>query len=366
MKKSNPSSNQGRKRANGKNQANRTVARALPGTRNQMVVAPASQQRIRVNPPKVTNQTLPNGNRLIRFEEYVQDIITSSTTLAFSVQRFQVQPGISSLFAWLADQAINYQEYVVRRLSFRFETDQQTAIAGKVMYAFSPDAADPLPVNKQEMLEYGVKGKSAVWQEFTMPVPLSEAPNRMRYIRSGNLSANLDIKTYDFGALFVATSGVVATSANIGELYVEYELELRVPVVQSLAQAQARSLTITSGGTVAEGTPFGDASTLLGGLDVTVNAGVALTFNRVGNYLVTMDIVGTGLNTVYSPTGTLSSGTITTIPGISNAAANVGTEARVAFVLVVNARGASFNPTLSPQGTTITGTVTRIATYSAV
>jgi hypothetical protein len=355
----------------------RTGGVSQAGTINQLVAAPVAAQRVRVNPPKARNGMSANGNRTIVFEEYVQDIITSGTTLLFAAQSFPLQPGISTLFAWLAEQAINYQEYRFKRVTFRFETDQTTGIAGKVMYAFSPDAADPTPTNKQEMLEYGIKGKSAVWQEFSMPVPLVEALGTRRYIRSGTLSANLDIKTYDLGVLFVATSGIVATSANIGELYVEYEVELITPVVQSLLAAQSRSVTVTGNTAISETAVFGTAPTFVGGLAVTgSSSGQSLIFSRVGNYLVTMDLVGTGLNTVYAPTGVVSAtdgggasaanGSVTQIPGISNAAANVGTEARVAFAIIVLQRGAFFVPNLSPQGTTITASVTRIATFSAV
>jgi hypothetical protein len=339
----------------------------LPGRMNQLSAAPAAQSRIRVNPRKPTSSMSPNGNRVIRFEEYVQDILTSGTTLAFTAQRFQVQPGISALFAWLADQAINYQEYRFRSLAFRFETDQSTGVAGKVMFAFSPDAADPVPVNKQEMLEYGVKGKSAIWQEFRMPCPVNDALGSRRYIRSGTLAANLDIKTYDVGALFVASSGVVATSANIGELYIEYEIELMTPVVQSLAAAQARGVRITAATAITEAAPYGTAPTYLGGLDVVAATdGTTLTFNRVGNYLITMEVGGTGLFTTYSPTATITNGTVTFIQGISNVAGNAGTYAILMWVVVVSARGAVFDPNLEPVSTTVTASVTRIATYSEV
>lgn len=349
---------------------------AQAGSVNRLEAAPASLGRVRVNPPKAVQGMNAAGSRTVKFEEYVQDITASATASQFKAQRFPVQPGLSTLFAWLADQAINYQEYRFKRISFRFESAQGSGVAGKIMFAFSPDAADPIPVNKQEMLEYGIKGKSDVWQEFEMPVPTNEALGSKRYIRSGTLAANLDIKTYDIGALFVASSGVVTASLPLGELYVKYELELITPVVQSLAAAQARSLTITAATGVAESTPFGTAPVLLGGLDVTPTAtGNALIFNRVGNYLVAMETVGTGLNTVYAPTGTVgdefnltlaSFGSISQIPGISNAAANAGTEARVSFAVVVAQRGAYFYPTLSPQGATTTNTVTRITTYSLV
>lgn len=310
----------------------------------------------------------PNGNRTVFFEEYVQDIVSSATSGAFSAQSFPLQPGLSTLFAWLAEQAINYQEYRFKRVRFRFETDQTTALAGKIMYAFSPDAADPVPVNKQEMLEYGIKGKSAVWQEFSLPVPMQEALGARRYIRSGTLASNLDIKTYDLGLLFVATSGVVGSSVNVGELYVEYEVELITPVVQSLAAAQARSLTITAATSISETVLYGTAPTTLGGLAVVPSTTDAtLRFDRVGNYIVTYFFQGTGLFTAFTPTYSSQVGLVATQGnGISNAAANAGTAAVGFFFVVVSARGATLLLDVTAVATTVTATVLRISTFSAV
>lgn len=333
---------------------------------NYLTAAPLAQSRVRVNPPRARNGMSSNGNRSIMFEEYVQDIITSATSLAFRADAYPLQPGLSTLFAWLAEQAINYQEYRFKRVTFRFETDQQASIAGKVMYAFSPDAADPVPVNKQEMLEYGIKGKSAVWQEFSMPVPMVEALGSRRYVRAGTLAANLDVKTYDLGTLFVATSGVVAASANVGELYVQYEVELITPVVQSLPAAQARSVTIGSAGATSETVPYGATPAVVGGLAVVPSATDAtLTFNRVGNYLVSYFILGTGLFTTFAPTFTTVGCAATGLAGISNAAANVGTTASGQFTVVVSARGATVLFDVTTQATTVTGSTLRITTYSA-
>lgn len=335
------------------------------GLRNLVQSAPLAMSRIRVNPPRARNGMSSNGNRTIVFEEYVQDIITSPTTLAFRADVYPLQPGLSTLFAWLAEQAINYQEYRFRRVTFRFETDQQASIAGKVMYAFSPDAADPTPVNKQEMLEYGIKGKSAVWQEFDMPVPMVEALGSRRYIRSGTLAANLDIKTYDMGVLFVATSGIVATSANIGELYVQYEVELITPVVQSLVAAQARSITIQALTGISETVLYGSTPTTTGGLAVVPSTTDAtLTFNRVGNYLVVATITGTGLFTSYVPTFTVSGCTATAVSGVSNAAANAGTVAVVYFTVTVSNRGATCLVDVTASSTTVTANVMRISVFA--
>jgi hypothetical protein len=338
------------------------------GAVNQLSAAPLAFGRTRVNEPRALQGMGANGSRTVKFSEYVQDVVANAAgTFGSTSPSFPVQVGISALFAWLAEQAINYQEYRFRKLAFRFESDQTANIAGKVMFAFSPDAADPVPLNKQEMLEYGVKGKSNLWKEFVMPVPVTEALGAWRYVRSGTLAANLDIKTYDLGILFVALSGTAADT-NAGELYVDYEVELREPVVQSKPAALARSLTLTSAGGVSENAIFGTAVASVGGLDVsTTTTTNVMTFKRVGIYLMDMDFVGTGLFTAFTPTfvaGGASTITLLNTSGISNAAANAGTRAIVQMLVTINARGDTIQVDPTTQATTITASITRIAVYN--
>jgi hypothetical protein len=300
---------------------------------------------------------------VIRYKEYVQDIAGS---VAFSASSFAVQPGLSALFAWLAGQAVSYQEYRFRKLAFRFETEKASSSSGKVMLAFLPDAADATPVNKQEMLENQYKVANAIWAPCSFSVPVSESLGARRYIRSGTLAANLDIKTYDLGKLVVATQGCADTTA-VGELYVEYEIELITPVVNIAAQAAANSLRVVAGGTISDTAVFGDAPTYTGGLDITA-AGNVLTFNRVGSYILSMSLTGTGLFTAFAPVLTdgtgLVSGAQASASGISNAAANAGTSARFVVGVVVSTRGATLTINPDTQATTVTASSTQISQYS--
>jgi hypothetical protein len=52
--------------------------------------------------------------------------------------------------------------------------------------------------------------------------------SKWRYIRTGDLAENLDIKTYDLGNLEIIGNFDDA-SAVAGELYVEYDVEFRMP-----------------------------------------------------------------------------------------------------------------------------------------
>jgi hypothetical protein len=321
--------------------------RSYPAVRGAgaMIMAPAAMTR-----PVQSQKTLQN-RRVINFKEYVQDIAGS---VAFSATGFPVQPGMSTLFAWLSAQATNYQEYRFRKLRFIYETEKSSSTSGKVMLAFQPDAGDSNPASKQEMLENQFKAANAVWAPCTLNVPPGEALGARRYIRSGSLASNLDIKTYDIGRLVVAAQGCADTTA-IGELYVEYEIELFTPVVSAAAQALATSIVITGGGTVSDTALFGTAATYgSGGLGVTASGDV-LTFNRVGRYQVVIYATGVGLFTAFTPVITSPSGGSSgvLIVGLSNAAANAGTFAQASFYVYVVSRGTTFTIDCSTQATSI-------------
>lgn len=300
-----------------------------------------------------------NGGRVITFREYVQDIAGSA---AFAVSKFPVQPGLPTLFAWLANQAANYQEYRFLGLKFIYETEKSASTSGKVMYAFNPDAGDAAPASKQEMLEFENKAADVLWRPFVLPIPVRpiEALGAKRYVRSGTLASNLDIKTYDLGNLWVATQGMADTTA-VGELFVEYSVLLESPVVSAALLAFNNSADII-GASPSAASYFGTTPTVAGGLDISVT-GNTITFNRVGRYIITSYALGTGLHTSYEPT---VSGTAayTLWTGFSNAAADAGTGAVWSGTVIVTQRGQTIIVDADPVSTTVTGSGMRIAPFA--
>lgn len=360
---SNRSSNQGQGKAKGKNRSKPNKQPKKAKARPSAPLSKGSRGNGMATPSEKRNA---DGSRSIYFEEYVQEVAGS---VGFSASTFPVQPGLPTLFAWLASQAVSYQEYEVKQLGFRFESDEPATAPGKLMMAFLQDPSDALPASKQEMLENQFKAKCKSWEECTLRVDqktlASEALGRTRFVRTGALASNLDIKMYDLGQLIVATQGQADTS-TIGELYVIYEIVLRTPIISAQTQAQATSLLITSGGTVDDTALFGSVPVLASGLSATV-VGNTITFQRVGRYLIDTRVVGTGLFTSFVPVISASTAAVALVSsgGISNAAANAGTAARFSATVVVTARGQTAVFDCATQATTVTSSDARVATYSA-
>lgn len=303
-----------------------------------------------------------DGSRCITYREYIQEIAGS---VLFSASQFSVNPGLSSMFAWLAGQALFYQQYRFKRLRFLYETEKGSSTNGKVMFAFQQDATDPVPTNKQELLENEFKAGGSPWQEFCLSVPMNKqnfALGLLRFIRGGDLSANLDQKTYDIGQLIVAVQGM-ADATVVGELYVEYEVELMTPIQSTAVLTAALSKTIT-GVSPADASFFGAAPTDTGGLDATATVNT-ITFNRVGKYLCYGVCGGAGMLTSYVPVVSASTAAVVVLAGgISNAAANAGTSASFAATVNVSARGQTAVFDTNTQQTTLSSSLMYVVPYS--
>jgi hypothetical protein len=151
------------------------------------------------------------------------------------------------MFKWLAPIANQFESYTFKKLCFEYETAASTDTAGSVMMAVDYDARDSAPTTKVDMMSYWGAIRSAAWREFCN---VSDKPDLQkmatkRYVRNGPAPTDTDIKTYDVGNLILATSGITPSAGcglwqtgwkvgdpfPVGELYVDYVVELETPHV---------------------------------------------------------------------------------------------------------------------------------------
>jgi hypothetical protein len=240
-----------------------------------------------------------NGDTFIQHREYIGEVAGSTN---FAPNQYPMNPGISTTFPWLSGVAQRFDKYRFRKLDFKYETQTSTATVGTVMLVPDYNAADPAPANKAVALAYEDSARGEAWTKFSSTMARENLNALPQYnIRVGPLPANLDIKTYDVGNMWLCLSGE-AGNAVIGELWVEYEVELIAPSLGSSTYAvpgQAQALISSVAPTTAAiyGTPASTGSTL-----VTV-AGNVLTFLTPGLYLVDYFLNGTlavGVSNVVS------------------------------------------------------------------
>lgn len=185
--------------------------------RNSAPVAYSSIQRF----PRRSKQTERfSGRDLVA-------VISGSTT--FATTKFVINPGLSSTFSWLAANAIKWQQYRFMRLAFIYVTRSATTAKGSVILTpdYNPNDLPPSDeshaFNNQNAVE-DVPWKQEIICRLDVNAMFFSGPRKQ--VRSANISGDLNI--YDAARLYVSTVGQADTSV-IGNLYVEYDVELFVP-----------------------------------------------------------------------------------------------------------------------------------------
>lgn len=291
-----------------------------------------------------------------------RELIASITgTATFTVANtFALNPGIALTFPWLSTQASSWEQYRFNKLKFCYYSRCATSTSGSMMLVPDYDAADAAPVSEQIASSYRDVVEEVPWTlEFSCvldPRSLME-PSDRKFIRTGNLASNLDIKTYDGGNLFVCTTD--GSSTGWGKLWVEYDVELFVPQLPPTGTALQRSALITSGGTTSKTAYLGASPVVTGGLAVT---GVTntITFSDTGQFLVVVDCTGT----VFTGGAPTQTGTATVTPLYTTLINAAATNAAGVYLVSVPSSGLTLALDWSGVSTTITSSLTRIAPYA--
>jgi hypothetical protein len=318
--------------------------------------APVAISEVWENTPP---RSLPGRQGGVRFahREFIGDFTGGAD---YSANSLSINPGLGSAFPWLSYIALVYESYIFHRLRFHMIPLQPTSQTGQNFMVIDYDAADSAPTSKFELLNMKGAKAAAVWLQLCIEAdPRDErALGRARYIRAGDLASNLDVKTYDIGVLHAAAQGLGSTVPAYS-LLVEYDVELLTPQFSVSTIAGAFSAKVTAGGTVSSSAIYGDAATMVGGLDVEAS-GNTLTFNRVGQYLVDMLMAGTGLADATNPTASGTADYTVEVGTLANAG---GVGASYQATVNVLEAGQTFVQDWSGAATTITSAIARIAPY---
>jgi len=248
----------------------------------------------------VTNAPSHHGNTPMVIER--REVIgTVGGNTGFASTQYQIQPGNSVLFPWLSQLANLYEKYKFRKLHFEYVnlgSGYATAnVSGRVVLAVDYNV---LSANLQNIADAEMKDPNvpfAPYEDAILRVDVGLATPKSLYTRGAAYPAGGDPKSYDAGMFYFVVNGTPNT-ANIGTLYVEYEVELYAPQLKEIAKPQTNYTVhqrFTPGPTPASGTEitlefsnFAGIQTS-GALPITYNAGT-LTF-PAGNYLVSMEVV---------------------------------------------------------------------------
>lgn len=299
-----------------KNKAKRNAIKrqVLTGGRNaNQGAAVAYNYPVRKTAPRFRSA---QGKYVIANREFLTEV-TGNTV--FSIEEFVTQPGLATSFPWLSAIANTHQRYHVKKLVFTYVPLAATSERGRVILAYTIDPLDLLPISKSELFQYPTSSESSVWASNTLNVNVGER-NTTLFTRPGAVE-NTDLKTYDFGKLFVSASNTADDTSKIGEIFVDYEVELHIPK-PAKCPASLTEFTISLASELF-GTTAGDSVQLTGSNVVAEHVALnddRLRFEAPGVYIVNMSMTAATAGVITPGSGDLE-GTLEVIT--SNVSATI-------------------------------------------
>lgn len=322
-----------------KRKDNNRSALVAPGKLSAAPVAQQRQQRMR----KPVMRSTPGGDCHIKHREYIADLVAeASSPSLFKTQGFPIQPGVSGTFPWLSQIAPRFEKYRFNSLKFCFETEAPTSLGGSLILTVDYDASDPAPTSKVQAMAYKNAVRSAPWEECChMSAKEDLSQQKAYFVRTAAAPNGTDVKLYDVGNLFACSQNIVTGGATLGELYVEYDILLMTPQLQSGGESGTDASKLVGGDSMTPALPLGLTPTISNSLVNPLvdydNGTATLTFKRAGVFTIGVDVKGTGLTSLGVNFGTfkpLMSSTISatsiTAMGSTGIQANIGDTLQIA------------------------------------
>lgn len=242
-----------------------------------------------------------NSSRVVHREL----IASVSGTPSFTIENaFPLNPGMAATFPWLSSIAQNWEQYRFNKLRFCYYTRTGTSTAGSVQMIPDYDAADSAPTTEMAASSYSEVVEDAPWKDLCCDLRPSSlhALGPRKYTRTAALAANLDIKTYDAGTFFLATTD--GSSVPWGKLWVEYDVTFFTPQVPNATVTSLSAVLHATSTTPTSSNILPSSTVVSGTLGVSV-IGSVIVFPSAGVYSVSY--TGTGSN-VNSSTPITSAG----------------------------------------------------------
>jgi hypothetical protein len=293
-----------------------------------------------------------NGDCRVVHREFIQDVTggTGAPSI-FKVSQLAINPGQAAVFPWLSSVARNFESYRFKKLRFCYETEAPSSLGGSLLLSVDYDANDAAPTTKQQAMAYRNAVRSAPWEP-CCHTSAQEDLNKLKthFVRPNTQPANTDLKLYDVGNLFIVSQNVSTALAILGELYVEYDIELLTPVYD----LQSGSGTFDAGSGITAAAPFGTAASGLatGPILLSIAGTPTLTINNVvvGQEISLYSaIIGTVITAINYTTPVGMTAKSSPVPNLINAAQ---TDALVSATYLVTAVPCSIN--LAVTATTVT------------
>lgn len=224
------------------------------------------------------------------------------STAGFTVNTYEVNPGINTTFPWLSGIAQNFQQYNVNGLAFVYKPTCSDAISaatisamGSVSMMTNQDVYSLPPTSTQAMAQsqFSTSGKPSVELKCMVEEDPKSGGRMYRHllVRTGDIPAGATKQLYDDNVFYIATDGNGVAGVQLGQLFVTYDISFFNPVMlEPGAGNKLCIMTIDDGDLIdSKNSIFGTAATR-----TTVYDDIGVSVDSTTAYKLNFDIGNAG------------------------------------------------------------------------
>lgn len=307
-----------------KRAANSLSKMSLIETNKQVRQRPNKRRRVGGRITANVQRSLPFGKT-----DFVRNI---NGTTGFSVQMSEPISMLNPILFPYGSQILpNYEMYRVRKMRFHFKSFSgnvtTTGALGSVIMGVVYDPNDNKLSDRPTMLNYQGFREAKIDTDLYVDLVTKNNPLPVRYV-THNTNAN---EFNDYGVFYLATDTNPSTTV-IGELKIEYEIELYIPRPNTIFQTQVLSGSIQVGAGVSYALNSNGYSTNIGPKFLTALSGGLSTpsnygFNMPGFYNISVYIFSVSAATNVTGGNTYTNGALSINPGWVDGTDNITADA---------------------------------------
>lgn len=186
-------------------------------------------------PYEAGNISFGENSFRIKHREFLGDVVSSPTANTFQSINYILNPGLANTFPFISQIASSFQTYRFHGLVVEYKSTSADSLSstntalGSVVLAtdYSAQSIDEPFISKQEMLNYQGSVQCKPSQNALMGIECDprQMPISRLYVRTGADPTGSDRRLSDIASFAVSTSGMQATSVQVGELYLITDIE---------------------------------------------------------------------------------------------------------------------------------------------
>jgi len=172
----------------------------------------------------------------VAHREYVMDFVAPENPDQFNLLNLVINPGVATVFPWLSNIAVDFQQYRFLGLVVEFISTTSPYNTSPAMGFVAVSAQyNVLQEPFGSMIELENSSESIFCRpdrSIMYGVECKKQSYNMYYIRNP-ASVVIDPATYDFASIYIATQGLPATftpGSVLGQIWISYHLELIEPI----------------------------------------------------------------------------------------------------------------------------------------